>query len=47
MPTKADVGGNVPYYEITCPCGKNAVVGSYDEEEAVHTWNIINEGSGE
>ena len=44
-PTVADVGGVIPYYEISCPCGQSPVVGSYNEKEAIDTWNILNEGS--
>ena len=40
-PQIADVGGNNPYYEINCGCGNNATVGSYDKQEAIDTWNII------
>ena len=46
-PTVADVGGNNPYYEICCPCGKSPVVGSHNKEEVITTWNILNERSGE
>lgn len=46
-PTIADVGGYNPYYEITCPCGQNAVVGAYNKEEAICTWDILNRRSGE
>lgn len=41
IPQVADVGGNVPYYEINCECGKNTIVGSYDKEEAINTWDAI------
>lgn len=41
-PVMADVGGYVPYYEISCSCGKSPVVGSYNEKEAINTWNILN-----
>jgi hypothetical protein len=44
-PTVADVGGVIPYYEISCLCGQSPVVGSYDEKEAMDVWNILNEGS--
>lgn len=43
MPTVADVGGNVPYYEISCRCENSVVVGSYNEREAITTWDILNE----
>lgn len=46
-PTVADVGGNNPYYEISCPCGEGPVVGSYNKEEAITIWNILNRRSGE
>ena len=46
-PILADVGGVNPYYELSCPCGKSPVVGSYNAEETIHTWNILNERSGE
>lgn len=45
LPPVADVGGVNPYYEISCPCGQSPVVGSYNEKEAIDTWNILNEGS--
>ena len=41
IPQIADVGGNVPYYEINCGCGKNTIVGSYDKQEAINTWDAI------
>jgi hypothetical protein len=41
-PLLADVGGVIPYYEISCPCGQSAVVGAHSKEEAIITWNIIN-----
>ena len=47
VPPVADVGGNIPYYEISCPCGKGPVVGSYNKEEAITIWNILNRRSGE
>lgn len=47
LPTVADVGGVNPYYRISCPCGKSPVVGSYNKKEAIDTWNILNERSGE
>ena len=43
-PTIADVGGNTPYYEISCTCKESPVVGSYSEEETITIWNILNEG---
>jgi hypothetical protein len=45
LPPVADVGGVIPYCEISCPCGESPVVGSYDEKEAMDTWDILNEGS--
>lgn len=44
-PLVADVGGNTPYYEISCPCKKSPVVGSHSKEEAIITWNILNRRS--
>jgi hypothetical protein len=44
IPQIADVGGNVPYYEINCGCGKNAIVGSSDKQEAIDTWDAIQKG---
>lgn len=44
-PTVADVGGNNPYYEISCPCGKSPVVGAHNKEEAIITWDILNRRS--
>jgi hypothetical protein len=41
VPPVADVGGNNPYYEINCGCGKNTIVGSYDKQEAINTWDAI------
>ena len=46
-PVFADVGGVNPYYELCCPCGKSPVIGSYNKEEVINTWNILNERSGE
>ena len=46
-PTVADVGGYIPYYEISCPCGEGPVVGSHNMEEAITIWNILNRRSGE
>jgi hypothetical protein len=40
-PQVADVGGNKPYYEITCGCKDGAVVGAEDKQEAIDTWNAI------
>ena len=47
FPLLADVGGVNPYYEISCTCKESPVVGSYSEEEAIITWNILNRRSGE
>ena len=46
-PLLADVGGNIPYYELYCPCGKSPVIGSYNKEEVINTWNILNERKNE
>jgi hypothetical protein len=46
-PTVADVGGVNPYYELCCPCGKSPVIGSYNKEEVINTWNILNKRSDE
>ena len=46
-PTVADVGGNTPYYEISCSCGESPVVGAYNKEEAIIAWDILNRRSGE
>ena len=46
-PTVADVGGNTPYYEISCRCKESPVVGAHSKEEAIITWNILNRRSGE
>jgi hypothetical protein len=46
-PLLADVGGNIPYYEMSCPCGEGPVVGSHNIEELIITWNILNRRSGE
>ena len=40
-PSIADVGGNNPYYEITC-CDQ--VVGSHDRESAIGGWNAMQKG---
>ena len=42
-PQIADVGGNNPYYEITCGCEKGVFVGAERKEEAIECWNILNE----
>lgn len=42
-PVIADVGGNNPYYEISCSCGKSPVVGAYNKEEVITVWNILNQ----
>ena len=44
IPSPADVGGNVPYYEISCGCENGVVVGAYDLDEAITCWNILNKG---
>ena len=41
-PLLSDVGGNSPYYEISCKCEKGVVVGSPDNNETVACWNILN-----
>lgn len=41
VPPIADVGGNNPYYEINCKCGKNTIVGSSDKQAVIDTWNAI------
>lgn len=46
-PVFADVGGNIPYYEMSCSCGESPVVGSHNMEEAITIWNILNRRSGE
>lgn len=40
-PSIADVGGNNPYYEITC-CDQT--VGSHDRESAEGGWNMMQKG---
>lgn len=40
-PSIVDVGGNNPYYEITC-CDKT--VGSHDRESAEGGWNKMQKG---
>ena len=44
IPQIADVGGNIPYYEVDCGCGKNTTVGSYDKQEVIDTWDAIQKG---
>lgn len=41
-PVIADVGGNNPYYEISCTCKQSPVVGAHNEKEAITTWDILN-----
>ena len=41
VPLAADVGGNNPYYEITC-CDQ--VVGSHGRESAIYGWNSMQKG---
>ena len=40
-PTIADVGGNNPYYEVSC-CDQ--VVGSHDKESAIGGWDMMQKG---
>lgn len=40
-PSIVDVGGNNPYYEITC-CDQT--VGSHDRESAEGGWNMMQKG---
>ena len=47
IPVLADVGGNNPYYEISCKCKNGMVVGSYDRAETITCWNILNRRSDE
>lgn len=40
-PSIVDIGGNNPYYEITC-CDQT--VGSHDRESAEGGWNMMQKG---
>lgn len=42
-PKVSDVGGNNPYYEITCGCDKGVFIEVARKEEAIECWNILNE----
>lgn len=43
VPDITDVGGNNPYYEICCKCGHSAYVGTKNKDDAINTWDILNE----
>lgn len=44
-PTIADVGGNNPYFEITCCCNQ-AVLGTH-KESVIYGWNEMQKGGNQ
>ena len=42
VPVISDVGGNNPYYEISCKCEKGLIADSSNREETINCRNIIN-----